>query len=192
MKVEIISETREYDGFFKIDRAVLRHERFDGTMSEEITRFNFSRGDSVGILLYNPEEEAVILIEQFRYPAYVNDGPGWLLEIVAGMRDRERDVVTVAHAELLEEAGYKVEELEPITTFYPTPGGSSERMHLYFGRVTRGAKVAAGGGVAYEHEDIRTLKIPLKRALAMIESGEICEAKTIIALQWLALREQTR
>ncbi len=187
MKVEIINESREYDGFFKIDKAVLRHERFDGTMSEEMTRLNFERGDAVAVLLYDQDEQAVILIEQFRYPAYVKGGPGWILEIVAGMQDKGRGAITVAHTELLEEVGYKVGKLEPIATFYTSPGGSSERIHLYLGRVTPRARIAAGGGAAGEHEDIRAIKVPLKEALTMIEGGQICDAKTIIALQWLAL-----
>ncbi len=187
MKVEIISQSREYDGFFQIDKAVLRHERFDRTMSEEITRLNFERGDSVAVLLYDQDEEAVILIEQFRYPAYVKGGPGWILETVAGMQDKGREALTVAHAELLEEVGYKVEKLEPMTTFYTSPGGSSERIHLYLGRVAPRARIATGGGASGEHEDIRAIKLPLKEALAMMERGQICDAKTIIALQWLAL-----
>ena len=110
-----------------------------------------------------------------------------MLEIVAGMQDRGREALTVAHAELLEEAGYKVEDLEPITTFYPSPGGSSQRLHLYLGRITSGDRIAAGGGATGEHEDIRAIKIPLQEALTMIERGQICDAKTIIALQHLAL-----
>lgn len=185
-RVEILSQGREYDGFFKIDKAVLRYERFDGTMSEPVTRLNFNRGDSVGVLLYDPAEEAVILVEQFRYPAYLGDGPGWLLEIVAGIQEEGQSLLSVAQSELLEETGYTVDSLTPILTFYPSPGGSSERIHLYLGLVGPGSHVGPGGGAEREGEDVRLAKIPLKEALTMIENGQICDGKTIIALQWLS------
>ena len=186
MKVKITEENREYDGFFKIDKAVLQYEKFNGEMSEEITRLNFNRGDSVAILLYDEKHNSVILVNQFRYPAYVNDGPGWILEVVAGAIDKGRDVVSVAQAELLEEAGYEVNHLELIGKFYVSPGGTSERIYLYLGLAHR--KVSSGGGLISEHEDIQVMEIPLDDAVKMVETGEICDAKTIIALQWLKLR----
>ena len=187
MKVRILKENREYDGFFKIDKAVLQYEKFSGDMSEEITRLNFDRGDSVAVLLYDEKKDSVILVKQFRYPAYVNDGPGWILEVVAGTVEKEEDVVSVARAELLEEAGYEVDSLEPVSRFYVSPGGTSERIYLYLGFVHR--KVGPGGGLISEHEDIQVVEIPLGEAMEMIKTGEICDAKTIIALQWLKLRK---
>lgn len=187
MKVRILKESREYDGFFKIDKAVLQHEKFDGNMSDEITRLNLDRGDSVAVLLHDPEEDSVILVRQFRYPAYVNDGPGWILELVAGMMAPGRSALSVARAELLEEAGYTVDDLEPIGRFYVSPGGTSERVLLYLGLAH--GKVSSGGGLTDEHEDIQIVEIPLTEAMKMVETGEICDAKTIIALQWLELRK---
>lgn len=182
MKVEIINETREYDGFFKIDKAILRYEKFNGEMSDEVTRLNFNRGNSVGILLFNESKNTIILVNQFRYPAYVNNGPGWILEIVAGMLD-DRDVVSVAKSEVLEEAGYEIGEINFISKFYPSPGGSSEIIYLYWGRVQE--KVGPGGGKVSENEDIQVVELPIEDAFKMIETGEICDAKTIIAIQWL-------
>ena len=187
MKVRILKETREYDGFFKIDKAVLQYEKFNGEMSEEITRLNFERGDAVAVLLYDEEKDSVILVKQFRYPAYVRNGPGWILEIVAGIIDKGRDAVSVARAELLEEAGYEVDDLEFISRFYVSPGGTSERIHLYLGLAHR--KVNSGGGLMSEHEDIQVVEIPLDEAIKMAETGEICNATTIIALQWLELKK---
>lgn len=188
MKVEIISETREYDGFFKIDKAILRYEKFNGEMSNEITRLNFNRGDSVGILLFNESKNSIILVNQFRYPAYINKGPGWILEIVAGMLD-DRDVISVAKSEVLEEAGYEIKDINFITKFYPSPGGSSEIIHLYWGHVYE--KTDQGGGKAFENEDIQVIELSLTDALKMIETGEICDAKTIIAIQWLDRKLKT-
>jgi len=186
MEVKILEENREYDGFFKIDKVTLQYEKFSGEMSEKITRLNFDRGNTVAALLYDEERDSVILIKQFRYPAYINDGPGWILEIVAGIIDKERDVISVARAELLEEAGYEVDDLEPISAFYASPGGSSEKIYLYLAHTQR--KISSGGGLTDEHEDIQVVEIPLDEAMKMVETGEICDAKTIIALQWLKLR----
>jgi nudix-type nucleoside diphosphatase (YffH/AdpP family) len=186
-RVEVLEQGRDYDGFFKIERVRLRFERFDGRLSEPVTRQVVERGDSVCVLLYDPTGDAVLLIQQLRYPAYVRNGPGWLWEIVAGMQDKGRDRVTVAHAELMEEAGYRVEHLAPIAQFYPSPGGLSERMYLYLGYISPADRVTPGGGLPSEAEDICVALFPLSDALSMVESGEICDAKTIIALQWLAL-----
>lgn len=187
-RVEIIEEAREYDDFFKLDRVTLRYERFDGHLSDPITRLVFERGDSVAVLLYDEAADAVVLVQQFRYPAYVNDGPGWLWEIVAGMCEGG-EASEVAHRELLEEAGYAVERLEHIMTFYPSPGGASERMYLYLGFTGEGCKVAEGGGEAGDEEDILVRRFAWPDVQRMLMDGEICDAKTIIALQHLSLRK---
>ncbi len=182
-KVKILSECREYDGFFKIDKAVIQYEKFNGKMSPEITRLNFNRGDSVAVLLYNKDNDSVILVKQFRYPAYVNNGPGWLLELIAGMIDKGRDAKAVIRSELMEEAGYEVGNLKYLFQFYVSPGGSSEKVYLYIADCYR--KVGQGGGIESENEDIQVLEIPLEKAMEMIRTGEICDAKTIIGIQWL-------
>ncbi len=187
MKVRILEKSREYDGFFKIDKATLQYEKFNGEMSEPVTRLDFNRGNTVAVLLYDEDKDSVILVKQFRYSAYVNDGPGWILEIVAGIVDEGRDAVSVARAELMEEAGYEVEGLEFISRFYVSPAGTSERIDLYLGLAHR--RTGSGGGMAHEGEDTQVVEIPFPKAMKMIETGEICDAKTIIALQWLKLRK---
>ena len=154
-------------------------------MSPEVERLVFERGNSVGVLLYDAEEDTVLLTKQFRYPAYLHDGPGWLIEIVAGVQDKGRDMVTVAHAELVEEIGYQVDTLQFLCKFYLSPGGSSEQMNLYLGYLHHAERVSAGGGLASEHENIQLITLPLSKALDMVQGGEICDAKTIIALQQL-------
>jgi ADP-ribose pyrophosphatase len=188
-KVDLLERELEYDGFFKIERAVIRYERYDGSMSEPITRYCFERGDSVGVLLYNPGADSVVLVEQFRYPAYVRGGPGWILEIVAGVKEDE-DSVKVAKTEAIEEAGYEIERLERLTSFYLSPGGSSERMDLYLGYVSK--RISQGGGLREEGEDIKVVEIPFEEALEMLEDGRICDAKTIVALLWLYRMKQDR
>ena len=179
MKVIIKESKREYDGFFKVDKVVLQHEKFDGSMSKEIDRLNFNRGDTVAVLLYNRTNKSVVLVRQFRYPAYVDGGPGWLIECVAGIKDNGE--IAVARKEVLEETGYKVEELKYLTRFYPSPGGCCERISVYLAYVeTREEKKDKYFGTG--NEDIQVIEIPLVKALEMIKNGEICDGKTIIGL----------
>ena len=102
------------------------------------------------------------------------------------MIDKGRDGLTVAHSELVEEIGYEVSELTPLCSCYLSPGGTTEQVQLYLGSLRQAKQVSAGGGLACEHEDIQLLIVPFSEALAMIRCGEICDAKTIIALQQLA------
>jgi ADP-ribose pyrophosphatase len=192
------SEEYRYNEQFRVVKARFRFRRSDGQMSEPVTRISFERGDSVGVLLYDREEDTVLLVRQFRYPAYSSldaqerSGAGaakaWLVEIVAGVHEAGHGVREVAHKELMEEAGYRVRgELEPIASIYPSPGGSSERIHLYLGYVDRDSRVGAGGGIAGEGEDTRVVVLPLREAIDQVANGQIRDAKTIIALQHLAL-----
>lgn len=175
-----------FDDFFKIDRATLQFEKFNGQMSPELTRLNFNRGDSVGVLLYLPATNAVILTRQFRYPAYfANPQQGWLWEIAAGMLEAGENPAVTAKREVLEEVGFTVDRLEFISEFFLSPGGSSEKIHLFYSEVAIENQTSSGGGILREGEDIRVESIPLPTALEMVASGEICDAKTIMALLWL-------
>jgi len=188
MRVEIREKERLYDGFFKLDRITLCHERFDGTMSAPKAILNLERGDAVGVLLHDVERDVLILTEQFRYAAYERTGQGWMLDIVAGMMEEGESAEQVARREALEEAGYRLEELEPITTFFVSPGGTTERIHLFYAPVSERQRIAQGGGIG--PEDIRLVELPLDDAWTRVKDGRICDAKTIIALQWLRLRRK--
>ena len=198
--VKILDQVEDYSfgELFRVIRATLQYRRFDGQMSDPVTRINFERGDSVGVLLYDPHDDAVILVRQFRYPVYAalapdeREGNGakqsWLLEIVAGVVDEGCTVKEVANKELLEEAGYEVRgELQLIATFYPSPGGASECVHLFLGEVDHRQRIGKGGGVVAEGEDTQVVVLPFHEAMDMVARGEIGDAKTIIALQHLAL-----
>ena len=200
--VRILDQVEDYSfgKLFCIKRATLTHRCLNGQMSEPITRINFERGDSVGILLYDPEHDAVVLVRQFRYPVYAGlpsdcqRGEGarqaWILETVAGTIEEGQAIQDMANKEVLEEVGYTVNgPLQPITTIYPSPGGSSERVTIFLGEVNYTQREGKGGGVKAEGEDIEVVVIPFEKAIAMIETGEICDAKAIIALQYLALRK---
>jgi ADP-ribose pyrophosphatase len=191
MRVEVLSSSREYDGFFQFDRAVLRFERFDGEMTQPVERLVFERGDSVAVLLHDPRYDTVVLVEQFRFPAFLREMPaGRLLEVVAGTVDLSRSPEEVARTELVEEAGYEVEKLEPVGLFYVSPGACTERIHLYIGRIAAGDRAGSGGGVD-EGEDIRVHQVPFETALRWARDGTIRDAKTIIALQHLALQRRS-
>lgn len=187
-KLEIQSKKLLLDDFFKIEEAILRFEQFDGTMSTPIRRLTFERGDGVGALVYNKESETVVLVEQFRYPT-VSRGDGWILEVVAGMIDSEATPEETIRHEILEETGYRAETLEKICTFYVSPGGTSERMTLYYAEVENADKIGEGGGHAGEGEDIRVIEVPLDEAFTSLESGEIKDGKTVLALMWLRDRQ---
>jgi ADP-ribose pyrophosphatase len=173
---------------FKVDEAYLRYEKFNGKMSGTVRRISLERGDSVGILIYNTTTDKIILISQFRYPSY-KSGHGWLLETIAGIVDPNEAPEEAARREVQEEAGLNITNLDHISTFYPSPGGSSERIYLYYAEVYREPERDGKlGGLACEDEDIKSQELTLEKALAKIKSGEIMDAKTIISIQWLENR----
>lgn len=187
-KVVIESKKLVFDGFFKIEEAVLRYERFDGTMSDTVKRLNLDRGDSVGVLILNLDTEKVILTNQFKYPTYAN-GDGWITEVVAGMVGPGEDYEVAVRREVLEETGYKVDSLTHISSFYVSPGGTSERIVLYYAEVRNADRVSSGGGLASEGEDIELLEIALADIPQKLKSNSIPDAKTILALMWLINRK---
>jgi nudix-type nucleoside diphosphatase (YffH/AdpP family) len=168
-----------------VEEVHLRYERFDGKMSPIVRRLNFERGDSVAAILFNPKSQQILLVNQFKYPAY-EKGPGWITETVAGMIDEDESPESAIHREIAEETGYRVEKLEHISTFYVSAGGSSERIILYYAEVDETDKTGTGGGVA--DEDIMTVKLSLPEALKQLQSGEIVDAKTILGILWLQNR----
>lgn len=182
-KVKVQQKKRVFDDFFKIDEAVVRFEQFNGQMSPPVRRLIFERGDAAAVLIFNKETKNVLLINQFRYPTYEKNG-GWLMEIVAGMLDKNETPEECIRREVIEEIGYQVERLIPISTFFTTPGGSSERIFLYYAEVTNSDRISHGGGAETEHEDIQIVKLSLPDLWKALDSGKIMDAKTLIALFW--------
>ena len=187
-------------GPFQLKAASLHFQRFDGKLSERITRVNFERGDSASILLVDQESDCVLLVKQFRFPVYSSISKSserqpedaWLIETIAGMVDNGMSEVNVAKKEMLEEAGFALtQEPTHIASVFASPGGSSEIIHIYLGYVTRSDQVSDGGGVVAEGEDIQVLKLSFAQAMEMVASGQIRDAKTVIALQSLALERAT-
>ena len=185
-RVEILEKTTPFKGYFQIDRYRLRHRKFDGGWTGEMTREIFERGHAAAVLLYDPAHDRVVLIEQFRPGAYAAGMEPWLIEIVAGIIEPGEAPEEVVRREAVEEAGCTVGELLPIGRFLATPGGSSETVTIYCGRVD---SQGAGGvhGLDHEHEDIRVLPLDRAEALARLAAGGVTNLIAAAALQWLAL-----
>jgi nudix-type nucleoside diphosphatase (YffH/AdpP family) len=187
-KIEIQDKRIIFDDVFKIQEATLRFQKFNDQMSEPVRRLVFERGDSAAALLFNRDTQKVILVNQFRYPTY-EKGQGWLYEVVAGVIDTNEQPEESIKREVREEIGYETHELTYIATFYVSPGGTSERIILFYGEVGDADRVSAGGGLASEHEDIELVELTLPDLWRALEIGDIVDAKTLIAAQWLRQRE---
>ena len=186
-KVEILhTETGYKKAIFRIVEARLRHERFDGTMSKEMTRLSLERGDACAAIMYNPLDDTILLEEAFRYPTYEKTKNGWLFEIPAGMINDDESPADAMKREIEEETGYRVDAVKEIFSFFLSPGGSSERIYFFFVRINPSQHIAKGGGLDSESEDIRSIHVKVDDALKMLEEQKIHDAKSIIGLQWLA------
>src|SRR5512139_2479671 len=187
--VEILERRVTHQDFFRMEKFRLRHRLFSGEMSAPISRELFERGHAAALLLYDPQRDEVVLLEQFRIGALEAPGGPWLLEIVAGVIDRDETPEEVARREALEESGCEVQELEFICEYLVSPGGTSERISLYCGRVDSSH---AGGihGLAEESEDIRVSAVLFTQAWQWLEEGIINSASPIIAMQWLHMHRE--
>ena len=187
-KVEIESRRLLLDDLFKVEEVFLRFEKFDGAMSGVVRRLNLERGNAVAMLVYNLDTRKLLLINQFRYPAYPN-GHGWMIETIAGMIDEGESPEEAVRREAMEETGLDVKNVEFIASFYPSPGGCSEQIHLFYVEISgESARYDRIGGLASENESILTLELSLEEALAKVRSGEIRDGKTIMGIFWLESR----
>lgn len=184
--VQILEKTTPFKGYFRIDRYVLRHRTHDGGMTEPMSREIFERGHAVSVLMYDPARDSVGLIEQFRPGAYAAGWEPWLIEVVAGIIDKDETPEQVAIREASEEAGVDVSQLEPVCRYLVSPGGTTESMEIFCARVDS-SKLSGVHGLAHEGEDIRVFAVPADEAIGWIASGKVANSMTIIALQWLAL-----
>ncbi|MGH7074584.1 MAG: NUDIX domain-containing protein [Stellaceae bacterium] len=176
-----------YRGHFHLDRYRFRHRLHAGGWNRELSREVFSRVPTVAVLLYDPDRDAVVLVEQFRLPAQLAGASPWQIEVVAGLVDHGNETEEgVARRETVEEAGITLTgELLPMHRVLTSPGGSTESVMLYCARVD--ARTAGGiYGVAEEGEDIKVVVKPVAEAMAMLRSGAIENVTCVIALYWLA------
>ena len=174
-----------YDGFFRVDRLHIRHELFAGGYAQ-IRRECLERGNAAAVIQYDPVRDEVVMVEQFRVGGIGSAGGPWMIEVVAGIVEPGETPEAVVQREAVEESGCAVSEVEFVSEFVLSPGGCSERIFLYCGRVDAGE---AGGihGLADEGEDIRVLSVAFDEAMGWLREGRITSGISIIALQWLAL-----
>ncbi|MFD6136418.1 NUDIX domain-containing protein [Isoptericola sp. NPDC060257] len=174
-------------GWHVLRRTTFDHRRRDGSW-HTLERETYDRGDGATILLHDDARSTVLLTRQFRFPAYVNDHPdGMLIETAAGLLDDD-DPETAIRREVAEELGVAVGPVAHVFTAYMSPGSVTEKVHFYAASYTPGDRVGPGGGVAHEGEDIEAVELHRDDALAMVRDGRIVDGKTIMLLQWWALR----
>jgi len=184
--VEVIDKTICFQGFFCLERYCLRYRLFNGDWCHPVVREVFERGHAAAVLPYDPVRNEIILIEQFRIGAMAAPGGPWLMEIVAGIIEANESAIDVVKRESIEEADCEITDLIPLYDYLVSPGGTTERIALFCGKVDA---THAGGihGVIEEGEDIKVHVITLEAALLLLKAGKINSASAIIALQWLAL-----
>lgn len=179
-KVETLS-----DDWFVLKKTTFDYRRSDGTWQRQ-SRETYDRGHGATILLYNCERRTVVLVRQFRFPAYVEGHDGFLIETAAGLLDQASPEVRIK-AEVEEETGYRIGEVHKVFEAFMSPGSVTERLYFFVAEYDPASRPGTGGGVAEEGEDIEVLELTMERAMAMMASGEIADGKTIMLLQYAAL-----
>ena len=189
-KFEILSTETVWDGFFRMQRLRLRHTSFHGGWCDPIVRERLDGLAAVSVLLYDPDRDQLVLVEQFRAGLMGQADPPWCLETVSGFCDRDHESAeTVARREVHEETGCELLALTPIGEFFVSPGFSVETIKLFCGRVD--AREAGGiHGLAHEGEEIRVVTLARDEALAGL-FGRINSTSLLIALQWLEANRQS-
>jgi ADP-ribose pyrophosphatase len=173
------------DDWYVLKKTSFDLRRRDGRW-QSMTRETYDRGNGAVALLYNRARRTVLLTRQFRFPAYVNQHDGYLIEAPAGQLDDAHPEERM-HAELEEETGHKVAQLHQVFDVFMSPGSVTERLHFFVGEYDTDSHIGSGGGLEHEGEDIEVLELDADRALAMTASGEIMDGKTIMLLQYLHL-----
>ncbi len=190
---QILTSDTLSDGFLTLHRYRLRHSLFAGGWSKELERERVDGYRAASVLPYDPVKDQVVLIEQFRIGAVDGEETPWVLEVVGGILEGEHTPEQVAHKETREEAGCEITELVSICEYMPSPGTTSERVHLFCGRVDATGVDGGIHGVDAEGEDIRVSVLDAEQAIAGLYDGSINSSSTLIAMQWLAMnKEQLR
>lgn len=189
--VEIIEQRLVYQGFSRLEVVRLKHRQFAGGMGVVIQRELLIKPEAVGVLIYDPKRDEVLMIEQFRVGALAESNP-WQLEIVAGLVDsvdEDETLEAVVCREALEEAGVELRQVQKLMSYFMSPGGSNEKFTLF---VAEADLSNAGGlhGLPEEGEDIRVAVLKSDEAFQALMDGRVSNAPALIALQWLMLNKQ--
>ncbi|WP_144800837.1 GDP-mannose pyrophosphatase NudK [Maribacter sp. MAR_2009_72] len=181
IKREILS-----DNWYTLNKYTFEYQRPDGTWETQ-NREAYDRGNGAAILLYNTDKGTVVMTKQFRMPTYVNgNDDGMMIEVCAGLLDGDNPADCV-RKETEEETGYKINNVKKVMQTYMSPGSVTEILHLFVGEYDDSMKVSEGGGAEDETENIEVLEYPFDKAMEMIATGEIIDAKTIVLLQYAKL-----
>jgi nudix-type nucleoside diphosphatase (YffH/AdpP family) len=178
--VEVLS-----DDWYVLKKTTFDFRRADGTWQRQ-SRETYDRGNGATILLYSLSRRTVILTRQFRFPAFVNGHPGFLIETPAGLLDEASPEERIK-VETEEETGYRVGSVRKVFELFMSPGSVTERLYFFVGEYDPSSKVHAGGGIAAEGEDIEVLELDFDDALRRTETGEIADGKTVLLLQYARL-----
>lgn len=185
-KIRIVARETLSKRFVNLEKVTVDHVTLAGGR-QIVEREIHDHGNAATILLYDPTKKTVVLVRQLRVPVFLNGGEGFMIEAPAGLNDGDHPADAIAR-EAMEETGYLVENAEFLFDAYMSPGTLTERVSFFAAEIDISKKVAEGGGLAGEGEDIEVLEIPLDKAFAMIATGEICDGKTIILLQWAKMK----
>jgi nudix-type nucleoside diphosphatase (YffH/AdpP family) len=178
--VRIVREEILSDHYLPLKNVTYAQRRTDGDTQIQ-SREVYDSADGAAVLLYNRAHRSVVLTRQFRIGARLAGHDGFLLEAAAGMLDGA-DPATRAVAEAREETGYAIDHVQPALQLYVSPGSTTERIHLFVAEYDRAQRCDRGGGKPEEGEDIEVVELDFDDALAMIETGDIVDAKTVLLL----------
>ncbi|MFV8363942.1 GDP-mannose pyrophosphatase NudK [Flavobacterium sp. ZT3P35] len=171
------------DNHYVLNKVTFDYQKKDDSWITQ-KREVYDRGNGAAILLYNKQQKTVILTRQFRLPTYLNgNSTGMTLEVCAGLLDQDNPEQCIIR-ETEEETGYRITNVTKVMETYMSPGAVTEILYLFVGEYDESMRVSEGGGVAHEEEKIEVIEMPLDEAYAMIESGQMQDAKTIILLQY--------
>lgn len=171
------------DNWYILKKIVFDYQKKDGSWETQ-SREVYDRGNGATILLYNKAQKTVILIRQFRMPTFVNGNEtGMIIEACAGLLEEENPEECIKR-ETEEETGYSLTQVRKVFQAYMSPGSVTEIIYFFVAEYSKEMKISEGGGLSTEHENIDVLEIPFEKAMQMIETGEIKDAKTIMLLQY--------
>ncbi len=184
-RIRIRSQEILSDDWAILKKTTFDYRRRDGVWETQV-RQTYDRGDGAAILPFDPDRGTVLLVRQFRWPAFVTGHKEPLIEVCAGLLDKD-DPETCIRKEAEEELGYRLDGVKLVFTPYMSPGSVTERLWLFAARYSPADRISDGGGAPDEGEDIEVLEMPVDDALAAISDGRIIDAKTILLLQHLKL-----
>lgn len=177
-----------YRDFLRLDKLQLKHRMFEGGWSEPIDRELLVKEQAVGVMLFDPDLDNLVMVRQFRVGMLGQQESPWPLELVAGLVDKPESLEEVAARETYEETGILAGKLIKICQYFNSPGASTEYVTLYCSRVDS-SKAGGVHGLDHEHEDIEVVVIAEAEAQEAVRTGAINNAMSVIALQWLALNK---